>query len=400
MTIETPLKSEHEKLGAVFSAKPGEYFGCNLPRDYGDVTREYKFARESAGLIDKNYRAVISFTGNDRARYLNAMLTNNIRDLAPGHGNISLLLNPQGRIMAEVETLALEDRLLVISYAMIRQRLIETFDKFIIMDDVTLEDLTDRTGTLALEGPKTPAIVRELCSLDLDSLGEFGHAEANVKKDGAEISCRIVKYSRATIPGADFITGREHLPALWNLLLEAARSHGGGPVGYTALNILRLEAGIPWYGVDFDENQIPHQAALEKTHINFSKGCYTGQEIVERVRSRGHIQRQRVMLRFPGDAVPNPGEPLFAAPVESSAKAGAPGPGEIAAEVPAEAPAAVPVEVGFVTSAAKSPASGAIIGMGYVRHEHAAPGSKLTWKNGEAEVFELPAAQKKADSCR
>jgi len=370
MPIDTPLKSEHEKLGAKF----GEYFGCALPRDYGDVAREYKFARESAGLLDKNYRAVISFTGKDRARYLNAMLTNNIRDLARGHGNISLLLSPQGRIMAEVETLALDDRLLVVSYAMIRQRLIETFDKFIIMDDVTLEDLTDRTGTLALEGPKTPAIVRELCGLDLNSLDELGHAEAFAKKDGADISCRVVKYSRGEIPGVDFVVDREHLHALWNLLLETAQRHGGGPVGYAALNILRLEAGIPWYGVDFDENQIPHQAALEKTHINFSKGCYTGQEIVERVRSRGHIQRQRAMLRFGGDAVPNPGEPLFASNAEGKA------------------------EVGFVTSAAKSPAMG-VIGMGYVRHEHSAPGAKLTSKNGEAEVFELPAAQKKADSC-
>lgn len=371
MPIDTPLKSEHEKLGATFA----EYFGCALPRDYGDVAREYKFARESVGLIDKNYRAVIAFTGKDRARYLNAMLTNNIRDLAPGHGNISLLLSPQGRIMAEVETLALDDRLLVVSYAMIRQHLIETFDKFIIMDDVTLEDLTDRTGTLALEGPKTPAIVRELCGLDLNSLGELDHAEAIARKDGVNIPCRVVKYSRGEIPAADFIVDRDHLHALWNLLLEVAQRHGGGPVGYAALNILRLEAGIPWYGVDFDENQIPHQAALEKTHINFSKGCYTGQEIVERVRSRGHIQRQRVLFRLAGGAVPNSGEPLFAASGEGQA------------------------EVGFVTSAAKSPATGAIIGMGYVRHEHSAPGAKLTWKNGEAEIFELPAAQKKADSC-
>jgi folate-binding protein YgfZ len=379
MPIDTPLKSEHEKLGAQFVTKPGEYFGVALPRDYGDVAREYKFARESVGLIDKNYRAVISFTGKDRARYLNAMLTNNIRDLAPGQGNISLLLSAQGRIMAEVETLALDDRLLVVSYAMIRQRLIETFDKFIIMDDVTLEDLTDRAATLALEGPQTPAIVRELCGLEIDSLSELDHAQAIAKKNGVNIPCRVVKYSRGEMPGADFIVDREHLHALWNLLLEAAQRHGGGPVGYAALNILRLEAGIPWYGADFDENQIPHQAALEKTHINFSKGCYTGQEIVERVRSRGHIQRQRVLLRFAGDAVPNPGEPLFASNMEGGAEG--------------------KTEVGFVTSAAKSPATGAIIGMGYVRHEHSAPGAKLTWKNGEAEVFELPAAQRKADSC-
>ena len=379
MPIDTPLKSEHEKLGATF----GEYFGCALPRDYGNVAREYNYARESAALIDKNYHAVISFTGNDRARYLNAMLTNNIRDLAPGHGNISLLLNPQGRILAEAETLALEDRLLVISYAMIRQRLAETFDKFIIMDDVTLDDLTDRTGTLALAGPKMPDIVRELYGLDMNSLPELGHAEKQI----GGMTCRVVKRSLGGVPVAEFITARENLPTLWNLLFDAARRHGGGPAGYAALNILRLEAGIAWYGVDFDENQIPHQAALEKTHINFSKGCYTGQEIVERVRSRGHIQRRRVMLRFAGDAIPNAGEPLFAAVADPDAKPDA------------QAPAGVRVEVGFVTSAAKSPATEVIIGMGYVRHEQSETGSKLTLRNGEAEVFDLPAAQKKTDSC-
>ncbi|MGB6875001.1 MAG: glycine cleavage T C-terminal barrel domain-containing protein [Candidatus Acidiferrales bacterium] len=375
MTIETPLKSEHEKLGAHFTRTPGEYFGCALPANYGDAQREYKFARESVALIDKNYRAVLAFTGKDRARYLNAMLTNNIRDLAPGHGNISLLLSPQGRILAEVETLALEDRLLAISYAMIRERLVETFDKFIIMDDVTLEDLTDKFGMLALEGPKAAEIVRELCGVDLNALEESGHVEKSI----AGIPCRIIRASLGTIPGAEFLAAHENLLALWNLLLDAARKHGGGPIGYEALNVLRLEEGIAWYGVDFDENQIPHQAALEATHINFSKGCYTGQEIVERVRSRGQIQRRRVMLRFSGDAVPRAGEPLFAPSVENSAETSA--------------------EIGFVTRAARSPKLGAVIGMGYVRREQTEPGSKVKWSGGEAQVVELPGAPKKSESC-
>jgi folate-binding protein YgfZ len=375
MSIETPLKSEHEKLGARFNATSAEYFGCALPANYGDAQREYKFARESIALIDKNYRAVLSFTGKDRVRYLNAMLTGNIRDLAPGHGNISLLLNPQGRILAEVETLALEDRFLVISHAMIRNRLVETFDKFIIMDDVTMEDWTDKFGTLALEGPKAAEIVRELCGVDLNSLEEFAHAEKTI----AGIPCRVIRTSAGEIPGADFLAPREHLAALWNLLLDAARKHGGGPAGYEALNVVRLEDGVAWYGADFDENQIPHQAALESTHISYTKGCYTGQEIVERVRSRGQIQRRRVMLRFSGDAIPRAGEPLFAASTENPAQRGA--------------------EIGFVTRAAKSPRFGVVIGMAYVRREQMDPGSKVKWSGGDAEVFEIPNARAKSESC-
>lgn len=375
MAIETPLKSEHEKLGAHFTTKPAEYFGCSLPANYGDAQREYKFARESVALIDTNYHTILSFSGKDRVRYLNAMLTGNIRDLAPGHGNLSLLLNPQGRILAEVETLALDDRLLVISHAMVRAKLLETFDKFIIMDDVVLEDVTDRFGMLALEGPKATEIVREFCGVDLSALEELSHAENNVRG----IDCRVIRTSADQIPGAEFLAPRENLGAFWNLLLDAATKHGGGPVGYEALNVLRLEEGIAWYGVDFDENQIPHQAALENSHISYTKGCYTGQEIVERVRSRGQIQRRRVMLRFSGDAIPRAGEPLFAASAENSAERGA--------------------EIGFVTSAAKSPKLGAVIGMGYVRREQMDPGSKVKWSGGDAEVFEVPAARKKSESC-
>ena len=363
MPIDTPLKSEHHKLGAQF----GEYFGCALPANYGDVQREYRFACESVALVDKSYRCVLSFTGTDRVRYLNAMLTGNIRDLTPGQGNISLLLNPQGRILAEVETLGLEDRLFVISYAMIRERLMETFDKLIIMDDVTMEDWTDKFGTLALEGPGAAEIVHKLCALDFYAMQEFGHAEKSI----AGISCRVVRTSAGEIPTADFLAAREDLEALWNVLLDAARQHGGGPVGYEALNVLRLEEGVAWYGVDFDENQIPHQAALETTHISYTKGCYTGQEIVERVRSRGQIQRRRVMLRFAGDAIPRAGEPLFAGDAE----------------------------IGFVTRAARSPKFCAVIGMGYVRREQMDAGSKVKWSGGEAEIFELPAPKKNTESC-
>ncbi len=118
----------------------GVWFACAMPDNFGDEAAEYCYARDAVALIDKNYRAYFSFSGPDRVRYLNAILTNNIKDLAFGHGIISLLLNPQGHILAEIETYAFADRLLCVSYAMIRERLIEWLNKYIIMDDVTLTD--------------------------------------------------------------------------------------------------------------------------------------------------------------------------------------------------------------------------------------------------------------------
>src|SRR6266403_2166369 len=152
--LDTPLAAAHTRAGA----KMGVWLGCVLPDTFGDPAAEFRQARESVALIDKNYRAYLSFTGPDRVRYLNAILTNNIKDLQAGHGIVSLLLNPQGHILAEIETYAVADRLLCVSYSMIRERLIEVLEKFIIMDDVTLTDETARYGTLALEGPKAAAL--------------------------------------------------------------------------------------------------------------------------------------------------------------------------------------------------------------------------------------------------
>jgi folate-binding protein YgfZ len=335
-------------------AKMGVWLGCALPDDFGDAAAEYRYARESVALIDKNYRAYLSFTGPDRVRYLNAILTNNIKDLRAGHGIVSLLLNPQGHILAEIETYAFADRLFCVSYAMIRERLVEWLDKYIIMDDVTLTDETARYGTLTLEGPKAAAIAQELCGVDVTKVDELSSHDGAV----GPIPCRIVKRSPGGVPGAEFVAESERLPELWQILSEAAQKHGGGPMGYTALSATRLAQGVPWFGYDFGEKQIPHEAGLQDTHISYTKGCYTGQEIVERVRSRGQVNRQRVRLAFSGDVVPEP-ETLLTLDGK---------------------------EVGHVTRAARIWDPTGIIGMGYVRKEANAPGTVLQWSGGTATV--------------
>src|SRR5271165_2324038 len=132
MPLETPLLALHRTAGATI----GEYFGTLLPARFGDFAAEYAALRETVGLLDTNFRAFFSFTGPDRQRYVNALLTSDVRDLRTGQGTVGLLLNPQGHILAEVETYLLEGSILACSHAMIRERTFSTFDKFIIMDDV------------------------------------------------------------------------------------------------------------------------------------------------------------------------------------------------------------------------------------------------------------------------
>src|SRR5215831_4616117 len=358
--IETPLTALHAQAGATI----GSWLGCALPDNFGgdqgvDWAAEYRAARESVALIDKNYRAYLRFTGPDRVRYLNAILTNNIKDLADRHGVVSLFLNPQGRIQAEMETYASRDSLWCVTFAMIREALLQALDRYIIMDDVTMTDESGLFGTLALEGPRAAGLVKKLTGVELALLGELEFQEAAL--DG--IACGVTKRSPGGVAGAELVLGRSDLPKLWQMLRAEVTNADGRPMGYQALSALRLEQGIPWFGYDFGEKQIPHEAGLENSHISYTKGCYTGQEIVERVRSRGQVNRLRVSLLFSGDGVPRPGSPLTA----DDAK-----------------------EVGSVTRAARVWDPPRVIGMGYVRKEAEAPGANLHWSGGTATIIRLP----------
>jgi folate-binding protein YgfZ len=373
-TIETALASVHRRAGANL----GVWFGCALPDDWGDPREEQRFANESVALIDKNYRAYFTFSGPDRMRYLNAILTNNIKDLGNGQGVASLLLNAQGRILAEIETFADAEKLFCISYLMIRERLAEVLEKYIIMDDVTFSDDAEKFGTLALEGPRAADAMKELTGEDLNSLPPLGWADVTVSARGREsvtarlassdnsrrfqraIPCRMVR----RFAGGEFIVKRDKLEALWEVLLQATQQYGGGPMGYKALSAQRLVMGVPWFGYDFGEKQIPHEAGLESSHISYTKGCYTGQEIVERVRSRGQVNRRRVELLFDGEGVPENGAELI---VDGKA-------------------------VGFVTRAARSWFPPCVLGMGYLGKEHRGVGAKVQWSGGSATVVEFAEA--------
>jgi folate-binding protein YgfZ len=346
-------------------AEVGEYFGTLLPAQFGDITAEYRAARETVALADANFMALFSFTGADRQRLVNAVLTSNVRDLVAGQGNVGLLLTPQGHILAEIETYLTETRILTLSHAMVRQRTYATFDKFIIMDDVTLEDLTDQTGMLTLVGPLAGRTLSQFSGLEIARLPEFEHAEVKI----GGFPCRVVHRTCVGLPGATVITAQENLPDLWETLARAVRAQHGTTAGMDVLNAIRLESGIAWFGHDFDDKNIPHEAGLQDSHISYEKGCYTGQEIVERVRSRGHVNRRLALLQFKGP-LPPPGTRLMA-------------PSDAAAQ-----------EVGHVTSAARSPLLRGDIGMGYVRRESANVGTLLTAGDIPAEVISAPFAKK------
>jgi folate-binding protein YgfZ len=348
--METPLIEAHRAAGA----RLAEYTGCVLPEEFSEFEKEYRAAQEAVALFDTNWRAIFTLAGRDRVKYLHAVSSNDIKSLAEGQGTLALLLNPQGRILAELAVYALPERLLVLSHASLREQTLATLKKYVIGSQVQIDDLTDKLGSVAVEGPRAAEAATEAFGVALGDFGEGSIREIPV--DG--VPSYILRRPYFGKPGVEILAPREALPELWGKLLAAVHAKRGGPIGTRALNSLRLEAGIPWFPADFNDGMIPHEAAIESTHISFNKGCYTGQEIVERVRSRGHVNRKRVALKFSTQEPPAAGTKLHAGDTE----------------------------VGFVTSAAYSPAAGSAIGMGYLRREHFAPGSVVEFEGGTAEA--------------
>jgi folate-binding protein YgfZ len=349
--METPLLELEQKAGA----KLGTFHGCELPATFSNFEDEYRAARETLVIFDTNWHAIVNLSGPDRLRYLNAIVSNDIKNLKEGSGSLALLLNPQGRILAELEIYALKDRLLTLSHASLRARTVETLDKYIIMDDVTLEDVTDKMGTLAVEGPLAGQVLDKTYGFDLEEMPEMAIRSVHIDS----IPCEIIRRSHFGYVGMEVVAPQKSLRQIWENLLALVELRGGRAMGTNALESLRLEAGIPFYPADFNDTVIPHEARVEGTHISFTKGCYTGQEIVERVRSRGQVNRARVRLKF------------------STAE-----PPEVGTRLSADGK-----EVGLVTSAAYSPREKTAIGMGYSRREHDSPGDVLEFDGGRAEVI-------------
>jgi folate-binding protein YgfZ len=348
-TFETPLLNEER----ILFARMGEYSGCVLPEGFSDFDREYRAARETCVIFDTNWHLTANFNGRDRVKYLHNITSGNVRDLAQDSGTLALLLSPQGRILAELEMYALAESILVRSHVSLREQTLATLKKYILGSQVKLEDATDRTGSFAIEGP-AGEVLKELTGIDVAQIPQMGVRDVAVNG----LPCRLIRRSHFGLEGAEFVASREHLVELWKVALGLVRAKGGEPIGMMALNSLRLEAGLPWFPVDYNDSVIPHEAAVETTHIAPNKGCYTGQEIVERVRSQGRVNRKRVRLKFSSALPLLPGTKL---------RSGG-------------------AEVGAVTSAAYSPVSGTAIGMGYVRRERHAPGSTVEFDGGTAEV--------------
>jgi folate-binding protein YgfZ len=349
----TALQASGGGLGAGVS----EYRGATTAAHFGDPQAEFRALRTRCGVYDLGFRAKLSLAGSDRVRWLNGMVTNNIRDLDVGHGIYAFLLNPQGHILGDLFAYNLGESIMVDTDTGQAEKILATFDHYIIMDDVEISNLTEKLTALGISGPTsrenltTAGLeIPELQPLQLQS----------VMWQGTE--CTLLRGEEAEYPAYEIWLAPVNVRKLWDALLSA----GAVPVGSEALEMQRVASGIPRYGVDIRERDLPQETEQARA-LNFSKGCYVGQEIVERIRSRGSVHR-----KFTGFVADGTVQFAAGAKVVVGDK-----------------------EVGEITSVAsvQFPDASKTVALGYIRREVGIPGREVMVAGEKATVAQLPVAE-------
>jgi folate-binding protein YgfZ len=318
-----------------------------VPEHFGNSQQEYEALASGVGLHDRSYRGVIELTGNDRANWLHNLTTNHVAGVPVGQARYLFACNVKGRILFDANALILPDAIwLDLDHRYVAAAL-DHLDKYLIAEDVTLSDGSDSFYRLALTGNGRHRLLTA------------GGLEPNLSVCQAAYggtSTWMLRHDFCGLPGVELFVPAGREAAVW----AALQQDGAIPVGIEAIEMRRIEAGIPWSGEDLDEEVLPAETGRLQRAVSFDKGCYLGQEVVERMRAHEVVARRLVGLKAEGS--------------DPFAKAAALYLGQTV--------------VGRVTSTCISPARGAPIGLGYVRTAQAEPDTRLLarWEAGETAV--------------
>ena len=312
------------------------------------VTEDYRALREGAAIGSISPRVQLAIAGQDRAAYLQGLLTNDIQALAPGSGCYAAWLSPQGRMLTDMHVLESGGMILLDVPAETAAATLDRLDQFIFSEDVKVGSMADTLTGVSVHGPQAAvALARTLeGARDLGEWPDYHHAQ--FEHSGQPVS--VARIDQLGVPGYCVYLERSSESAF----VAALESAGARPVSQGSLDAARIEAGYPVFGVDMNDHTIPLEAGIEQRAISFTKGCYVGQEIIIRVlhRGGGRVARKLVALRIAG-AQPARGAKLTAGDRE----------------------------IGEITSAAESPRLGSIA-FGYVQRDFTAPGTAIEVEAG------------------
>lgn len=324
MPIPSPFASAPQYLPAATL----EVSGVTLSARFGDPADEYRTAREGVVLFDRSNRGLVIVTGRDRKAWLHNMLTNVINTLDDNSGNYAFAIDLQGRVQFDLNILNLPDVLWLDIEASFVAPAIAHLDRYLLSEDARMTDAGAQFARLACSGPKARDVAAQL------GLTNFP-AMAALSSIAIVDDARFVRHDLASDSGFELIVPANAAAEWWRRLVDL----GAAPAGQETLDVLRIEAGIPWLGRDIDAQVLPPETGQVERGISYHKGCYLGQEVIERMRSRGSLARRLVRLRCAdGAGVTAPTE------IHTDGKV-----------------------VGRVTSFAPHPIAGDWIGLGYLR---------------------------------
>jgi folate-binding protein YgfZ len=358
-----------EKLASA-GARQENYRGAETVASFGDTPAEFRALLEGCGLFDMSWQAKLVLTGEDRVRWLNGMVTNNVRDLAVGHGVYNFVLTAQGRIVGDIVAYNRGDFVLVTTDRAQAAAIMEIFDRYIIMDDVEVADVSDKLWAVGLAGPRAANTLQK-AGIAIPQLPKEGNCGPPTEGDVAQfeagqvvdlvwrdIGISVARHTHPNMDAYEIWFAAEQADAVW----EALAAAGATPVGSEALELYRITRGVPRYGLDISQRDLP-QETEQKHALNFTKGCYIGQEIVERIRARAILHRTFTGFVVEGEP-PQPGTK-----VKDSDK-----------------------NIGDITSAARVPfpSGERTVALGYLRREFEAPGTAVKIGEQKATVQPIP----------
>jgi glycine cleavage system T protein len=350
MPLRSPLHERERALGASFGAEwPARDDGFEVALHFGDPAAEHRAVRAAAGLFDTTYVGLVEVSGPHRVRFLNGQVTNDLRALVDGQGVYAATLTPTGKMAADLRIYVVGETFLLATPPLMARAVIEHLDHFRVADRVAFTDLSARVGSLLLQGPASAAALEAALGGPLPPPVPLANLSRRFEAGGGSVDARVCRYGATGEDGFELLCPVERLAALYDRLLEAGRPHGLVPAGLAALASLRVEAGIPFFGVDMDASTNPLEARLSHA-VSLQKGCYTGQEVIAKATYVGQVNRLLVGLEFPEGAegvVPG-------ATVRFSER-----------------------DAGRVTSVAFGPSLDRTVALGMVRREAAEPGTRL-----------------------
>ncbi len=306
---------------------------------------QYMAAMGAAGLVDRSRVGRLKVAGADALDLLDRLSTNKLDDLPVGCGLYTVLTSNKGRMIDLLFVARREDHLLVLTGPDTRSKVAEWIDFYTFTEDVIVEDLSDDVSMLAVVGPSAAEVLDGASGERLSGLAPYESAEAAVGR----VEVLVIRTDFARIPGYDLVVAASEEMSIREDLLRGGESLGLRPVGAKALEIVRIEQGVPVQGNELNEEANPLEAGLLE-HISFNKVCYIGQEVVARLNTYDKVQRKLVAVSWNGDAVPVEHAPLRFDETE----------------------------VGHITSYARSPRLDRPVALAYVRNAHAGPGTGLS----------------------